>query len=50
VLHPRTLEPLEPLAIPLFVGHTLEPRGKGTWIGPWDAEAPARREEDGTAA
>ena len=27
VLHPRTLEPLEPLGIPLFVGSTLDPGG-----------------------
>ena len=32
VLHPRTLEPLEPLAIPVFVGRTLDSRGAGTWI------------------
>ena len=32
VLHPRTLEPLEPLAIPVFVGRTLDSRGLGTWI------------------
>jgi aspartate kinase len=32
VLHPRTLEPLEPLAIPVFVGRTLDSRGSGTWI------------------
>ena len=49
VLHPRTLDPLEPLAIPVFVGRTLEPRGAGTWIGPLEVERPAR-EEDGTAA
>jgi bifunctional aspartokinase / homoserine dehydrogenase 1 len=49
VLHPRTLDPLEPLAIPVFVGRTLEPSGAGTWIGPRQAERPAR-EEDGTAA
>jgi aspartate kinase len=33
VLHPRTLEPLEPLGIPVFVGSTLDPGGPGTWIG-----------------
>ena len=49
VLHPRTLDPLEPLAIPVFVGRTLDPRGAGTWIGPREAARPAR-EEDGTAA
>jgi aspartate kinase len=49
VLHPRTLDPLEPLAIPVFVGRTLEPRGAGTWIGLREAERPAC-EEGGTAA
>lgn len=33
VLHPRTLEPLEPVGIPLFVGSTLAPEAGGTWIG-----------------
>ncbi|HVO09247.1 MAG TPA: aspartate kinase [Vicinamibacteria bacterium] len=33
VLHPRTLEPLQPAGIPVFVGNTLRP-GPGTWIGP----------------
>jgi aspartate kinase len=46
VLHPRTLEPLETLAIPVLVGRTLEPFGAFTWIG---AEAEPGR-EDGTAA
>ena len=48
VLHPRTLEPLEPLAIPVFVGKTLEPQGGGTWIGP--TEEPDEQQQDGTAA
>jgi aspartokinase len=48
VLHPRTLEPLEPVGIPLFVGSTLAPDVGGTWIG-LDAAAKAAREE-GTAA
>ena len=48
VLHPRTLEPLEPLAIPVFVGRTLDSRGAGTWIGPADDGRPEER--DGTAA
>ncbi len=48
VLHPRTLEPLEGAAIPVFVGNTLRPGGAGTWIGPEPAVADA--EEDGTAA
>jgi aspartate kinase len=48
VLHPRTLEPLEPLAIPVFVGRTLDSRGSGTWIGPADEGRPEER--DGTAA
>ncbi len=47
VLHPRTLDPLEPAAIPVFVGRTLDPSGPGTWIGPAPIE---RDEEDGTAA
>ena len=34
VLHPRTLEPLEPVAIPVFVGKTLEPHAGGTWMAP----------------
>jgi aspartokinase/homoserine dehydrogenase 1 len=34
VLHPRTLEPLEAAGIPVFVGNTLRPDGRGTWIGP----------------
>jgi len=33
VLHPRTLEALQPAGIPVFVGNTLRP-GPGTWIGP----------------
>jgi bifunctional aspartokinase / homoserine dehydrogenase 1 len=48
VLHPRTLEPLEPLAIPVFVGRTLDSRGAGTWIGLADDGRPEER--DGTAA
>ncbi len=48
VLHPRTLQPLEPLGIPVFVGRTLEPDGPGTWIGP--AERAEQRREDETAA
>jgi aspartokinase/homoserine dehydrogenase 1 len=48
VLHPRTLDPLEPLAIPVFVGRTLDPRGRGTWIGP--AELRQLAEQDDTAA
>jgi bifunctional aspartokinase / homoserine dehydrogenase 1 len=48
VLHPRTLEPLEPLAIPVFVGRTLDSRGDGTWIGLADERRPEER--DGTAA
>ena len=48
VLHPRTLEPLEPLAIPVFVGRTLDSRGEGTWIGLADEGRPEER--DGTAA
>jgi aspartate kinase len=50
VLHPRTLEPLEPLGIPVFVGKTLDPHGPGTWIGALDHEAKTRRHEEGTAA
>jgi aspartate kinase len=34
VLHPRTLEPLEPAGIPVWVGNTTRPDGPGTWIGP----------------
>lgn len=49
VLHPRTLEPLEGSAIPVFVGNTLRPGGPGTWIGPSEASPEAAR-EDGTAA
>ena len=48
VLHPRTLEPLEPVGIPLFVGSTLAPDAGGTWIG-LDAAANEAREQ-GTAA
>ena len=48
VLHPRTLEPLATLGIPLFVGSTLAPEAGGTWIGLDAAEAEARTE--GTAA
>jgi aspartokinase len=48
VLHPRTLEPLEPLAIPVFVGRTVDARGSGTWIGPANEGRPEER--DGTAA
>ena len=48
VLHPRTLEPLEPVGIPLFVGSTLAPDAGGTWIG---LEAPKKEaREEGTAA
>lgn len=43
VLHPRTLEPLEPVGIPVFVGRTLDPTGPGTWIG----EALGRAEVQG---
>jgi aspartate kinase len=46
VLHPRTLEPLEPARIPVFVGRTLDASGPGTWIG----RAALERDEDGTAA
>jgi aspartate kinase len=46
VLHPRTLEPLEPAGIPVFVGRTLDASGPGTWIG----RAAPVRDEDGTAA
>ncbi len=51
VLHPRTLEPLEPAAIPVWVGNVSRPDGPGTWIGP-DAvtEVAAKPEEEGTAA
>jgi aspartate kinase len=38
VLHPRTLEPLEPLGIPVLVGRTLEPDGPSTWIGPTEGQ------------
>ena len=48
VLHPRTLEPLEPLGIPVFVGSTLAPGPGGTWIGRRSATNEAR--EEGTAA
>lgn len=49
VLHPRTLEPLEPLGIPVYVGSTLDPGGPGTWIG--GAERTGRaRGADETAA
>lgn len=48
VLHPRTLEPLEPMGIPVFVGNTLRPHAPGTWIGP-DAAARAEREEGNAA-
>jgi aspartokinase/homoserine dehydrogenase 1 len=49
VLHPRTLEPLEGVGIPVFVGNTLRPGGPGTWIGP---VTPAAEEAQaaGTAA
>ena len=36
VLHPRTLEPLAPAGIPVWVGNTSRPGGPGTWIGPAD--------------
>lgn len=49
VLHPRTLEPLEPVGIPVFVGRTLEPGGPGTWIGRPEGGA-TRLGADGTAA
>ena len=39
VLHPRTLEALQPAGIPVFVGNTLRP-GPGTWIGPAAAGSP----------
>jgi len=45
VLHPRTLEPLEPLGIPVFVGSTLRPDAGGTWIGRVESTS-----EEGTAA
>jgi len=48
VLHPRTLEPLEPVGIPLFVGSTLAPEVGGTWIAEGAATSEAR--EEGTAA
>ena len=48
VLHPRTLEPLEPAGIPLYVGSTLAADAGGTWIG-LDAAANETR-EGGTAA
>jgi aspartokinase/homoserine dehydrogenase 1 len=58
VLHPRTLEPLEGAAIPVYVGNTLRPDAPGTWIGPaettsdaaLEAAIAAAHEEDGTAA
>ena len=49
VLHPRTLEPLEEAGIPVFVGNTLRPEGRGTWIGRAEP-ASAEAEADGTAA
>jgi aspartokinase/homoserine dehydrogenase 1 len=48
VLHPRTLDPLAPAGIPLFVGSTLAPEAGGTWIG--DGEATSAAREEGTAA
>jgi aspartate kinase len=48
VLHPRTLDPLEPAGIPLFVGSTLAPEAGGTWIG--DAATASEAREEGTAA
>lgn len=50
VLHPRTLDPIQPLGIPLQVRNTLRPDGPGTRVGPKqrsgsgggaDGEAPA---------
>lgn len=48
VLHPRTLEPLAPLGIPLFVGNTFRPTAAGTWIGPELAKG--KGQPEGTAA
>jgi aspartate kinase len=48
VLHPRTLEPLEGAGIPVYVGNTQRPEGRGTWIGP--VETTGEAEEAGTAA
>jgi bifunctional aspartokinase / homoserine dehydrogenase 1 len=53
VLHPRTLEPLEPAGIPVWVGNTTRPDGPGTWIGPEagaTTTASSAAEEEGTAA
>ena len=47
VLHPRTLDPIQALAIPLRVRNTLRPEAPGTWVGPGQAsdseEGPGRR-------
>jgi aspartokinase len=48
VLHPRTLEPLAPAGIPLFVGSTLAPDVGGTWIG--EGATTHAAHEEGTAA
>jgi bifunctional aspartokinase / homoserine dehydrogenase 1 len=50
VLHPRSLEPLEGAGIPVFVGNTLYPDRRGTWIGPANLAIEAAIEEAGTAA
>lgn len=33
VIHPRTLDPIQELAIPLRVRNTLRPEAPGTWVG-----------------
>lgn len=40
VLHPQTLEPLLPTAIPVCIRNTLEPQDVGTCIGPSSAAMP----------
>ena len=48
MLHPRTLEPLEPVAIPVFVGKTLEPQ-RGRHVDR-PLGTPSPHGQDGTAA
>ncbi len=44
VLHPRSLDPIEPLRIPLRIRNTLRPEAPGTWVVRDHALRPAERE------
>lgn len=46
VLHPRTLEPLSTTGTPVCIRNTLEPRRRGTQIGPGES----RRRSSGSSA